>query len=78
MNITLKSLKAAAQQLGISRSRMYALKKEIRHYRIGGKILFAEADLQAYLDGCRVEPSDQKTHRPRRVVQPAIKRLRLE
>jgi excisionase family DNA binding protein len=50
------SVKAAALRLGISVSKLYQLVgcRKIGHYRIGGKILFAEEDIAAFLGGCRV------------------------
>jgi excisionase family DNA binding protein len=52
------SVKQAAHRLGISRQKLYLMvsRREIPHFKIGSKILFTEADLQAYLAGCRVEP----------------------
>ena len=49
-------VKAAASFLGISRSKLYELanRKAIALYRIGGKILFEQADLEAYKRSCRV------------------------
>lgn len=49
-------VKAAARRLGISVSKLYQLAAQHRigHYRIGGKILFSEQDIAAFLAGCRV------------------------
>ena len=46
----------AAQKIGISRSKLYQLvdARRIVHYRIGGKIVFFEPDIDAYLATCRV------------------------
>jgi excisionase family DNA binding protein len=46
----------AAKRLQISGSKLYQLvaKRLITHYRIGGKIVFFEDDLAAYLATCRV------------------------
>lgn len=43
----------AAGRLGISQRTLKRLVAEgvIRHIRIGGRVLFREADLRAYLDG---------------------------
>jgi excisionase family DNA binding protein len=51
------TVKEAAKRLGISQSKLYQLvsERKIAHYRVGGKIVFAEADLDAYLESCRVE-----------------------
>ncbi len=50
------SVKQAAERLGVSASKVYALAnaRKIGHYRIGGKVLFEGADLDAYLASCRV------------------------
>ncbi len=50
------SVKEAAARLGISASEVYqpASCREIAHYRVGGKVLFETADLDAYLASCRV------------------------
>jgi excisionase family DNA binding protein len=49
-------VKEAARRLGISVSKLYQLAagRRIGHYRIGGKILFSEQDIAAFLSGCRV------------------------
>ncbi len=46
----------AADKIGISASKLYQLvaARRIPHYRVGGKILFSEADIAAYLESCRV------------------------
>jgi len=45
-----------AKRLEISRSKLYALvaARRIAHYRVGGKILFFEDDVVAFLASCRV------------------------
>jgi len=60
------SVKEAAKRLGISQSKLYQLVslRQIAHYRVGGKIVFGEADLVAYLDSCRVETGEVAPHRP--------------
>ena len=57
------SVKEAAIRLGISLSKMYALveQRQIAHYRLGGKILLQEADLEVYLKQCRVEAGGEGT-----------------
>lgn len=52
------SVKQAAERLSVSASKVYALAnaRKIGHYRIGGKVLFDAADLDAYLATCRVAP----------------------
>ena len=55
-------VKEAAEKLGISPSKLYqmAQRREISHLRVpppNGRILFTQADLDAYLARCRVEVS---------------------
>ena len=59
------SVKEAAKKLGISQSKLYQLVslRLIAHYRVGGKIVFADADLAAYLESCRVETGGHTSHR---------------
>ena len=49
-------VKSAATRLGVSASLLYQMvsRREVPHFRIGSKILFDEADLHAYREGCRV------------------------
>ncbi len=46
----------AAKKIGISSSKLYQLvsARAISHYRIGGKIVFSDLDVDAYLASCRV------------------------
>jgi excisionase family DNA binding protein len=46
----------AAKRIGISVSKLYQLaaSRAISHYRIGGKIVFSDNDIDAYLASCRV------------------------
>jgi len=46
----------AAKKIGISASKLYQLAaaRAIAHYRVGGKILFSDADVDSYLASCRV------------------------
>jgi len=46
----------AAKRIGISASKLYQLvsARHIAHYRVGGKIIFSESDVDAYLATCRV------------------------
>ena len=62
--MNLLTVKEAAQRLGISRSKLYtmAASREIAHYKIGGKILFGEEQLQEFLAGCRVEAGHANPH----------------
>jgi excisionase family DNA binding protein len=50
------SVAEAAQRIGISVSKLYQLAsaRRITHYRVGGKIVFFDADIEAYLASCRV------------------------
>ena len=50
------SVTDAAKRIGISPSKLYQLAaaRVISHYRIGGKIVFSDADVDAYLASCRV------------------------
>lgn len=70
------SVKEAAKRLGISQSKLYQLVslRKIAHYRVGGKIVFAEADLAAYLDGCRIE-AGEVARTPRRPSGSVFKHL---
>jgi len=47
---------AAARRIGVSLSKVYQLTaaRQIAHFRVGGKIVFREADIEAYLTSCRV------------------------
>ncbi len=51
------TVKQSAQKLGVSLSKMYNIidTQRIAYYRIGGKIMLLEEDLDAYLKSCRVE-----------------------
>ena len=51
------NVKDSATKVGISQSKMYELiaKHRVPHYRIEGKILLDEADLDAFLKSCRVD-----------------------
>jgi excisionase family DNA binding protein len=50
------SVKTAARRLGVSVSKLYQLAacRKIGHYRVGGRILFAEEDITAFLGNCRI------------------------
>jgi excisionase family DNA binding protein len=45
-----------SKKLDVSASKVYQLAsaRKISHYRIGGKIVFTDADVDAYLASCRV------------------------
>lgn len=57
----------AAKKIGISSSKLYQLAaaRVISHYRVGGKILFSEADVDAYLASCRVGAATPVVAAPR-------------
>ncbi len=61
----------AAQRIGISASKVYQLvaSRQIGHYRIGGKIVFSEADIATYLENCRVGPVSPASPSPRMRVK---------
>lgn len=65
------SVKAAARRLGISVSKLYQLAaaRRIAFYRIGGKIVFSNADVEAFMQSCRVGVA---------VSQPATPRIRVK
>ena len=56
----------ASKKIGISVSKMYQLvaARSIAHYRIGGKIVFSDEDIAAYLASCRVGAVATKTTAP--------------
>jgi excisionase family DNA binding protein len=72
------SVTQAASRLGLSRSTVYGLaaRRVIAHYRMGGKIVFAEADLSAYLESCRVSVED-KQFRPPPPQRPKLRHVQL-
>ena len=51
------TVKEVAEKIGLSRSKIYQLVKQrkISHYRVAGKISFAERDIDDYLSECRIE-----------------------
>lgn len=50
------NVRQAAQRIGISASKLYQLvaRRAIAHYRIGGRIVFQDVDVDSYLASCRV------------------------
>lgn len=60
------TVKQTAEQLGVSRSKVYQLasRRELAHYRVGGKLLFADDDVAAYLRAKRVEANDRFRGKP--------------
>ena len=67
----------AAKQIGISESKLYQLvaARAIAHFRVGGKILFSDADVEAYLESCHVGAVTSTVTAPR--VQLKLKHLSL-
>ena len=57
------TVKQCARRLAVSTSVVYRLVelRQISHFRVGGKILFSEGDLAAYLESCRVGISPRTT-----------------
>jgi excisionase family DNA binding protein len=55
--LSMRTVKQSAERLGVSLSKMYEIisKQKIAHYRIEGKIVLADEDLESYLKACRVE-----------------------
>ncbi len=71
-------VKQVAEKLGISVALVYELiaKGKLACYRIGlgrGAIRFKDEDVQAYLDGCRVETRGEQV----KPVRPKLKHLKL-
>lgn len=50
------NISETAKRIGVSSSKLYQLvsARAISHYRIGGKIVFSDQDVDAYLQSCRV------------------------
>ena len=58
----LLTIREAAGRLGISADYLYRLARdgEIDHYRIGKRVLFAPAHLDAYLESCLVRIGERR------------------
>jgi excisionase family DNA binding protein len=56
----------ASKRIGISPSKVYQLAadRKITHYRIGGKIVFHDDDIEAFLAGCRIPTVANETASP--------------
>jgi excisionase family DNA binding protein len=67
----------AAKKIGVSSSKMYTLvsARAISHYRIGGKIVFFDSDVDAYLASRRVGAVTPSVTVPR--MRPKLKHLSL-
>jgi excisionase family DNA binding protein len=67
----------AAKRIGISASKLYQLTaaRQIGHYRVGGKILFSEQDVAAFLETCRVGAAAPVAATPQPRIQ--LKHLKL-
>ena len=71
-----------AKRLNVSNALVYQLVAQGRLpcYRIGlrrGAIRFAESDVEAYLDSCRIESAEQTPHSRSSVRTPTLKHLHL-
>lgn len=66
-----------AKKIGISSSKLYQLAsaRAISHYRIGGKIVFSDQDVDTYLASCRVRAITPTLTAPR--MHPKLKHLTL-
>lgn len=65
------SVKEAGEALGLSRSIVYQLAAsgKLAHYKVGpnsGRTRFRQQDIDAYLEGCRVEPPAKVQAAPKR------------
>jgi excisionase family DNA binding protein len=67
----------AAKKIEVSTSKLYQLAsaRAISHYRIGGKIVFSEQDVEVYLASCRVGAVTPTVTAPR--MHPKLKHLSL-
>jgi len=67
----------AAKKIGVSPSKLYQLAaaRAISHFRIGGKIVFSDLDVDAYLASCRVGAVTPVVTAPR--MRPRLKHLTL-
>jgi excisionase family DNA binding protein len=75
----MRSVKQAAEHLGVSASKIYQLvsAREISFYRVGGKILFSDEDLAAFLARCRVEISSHAAITPIPRTRLRLKHLKI-
>jgi excisionase family DNA binding protein len=66
-----------AKKIGVSCSKLYQLvsARAIAHYRIGGKIVFFDSDVDAYLASCRVGSVTPSVTAPR--MHPKLKHVSL-
>jgi excisionase family DNA binding protein len=62
------TVKETAKILGISPSKLYQKveRREISHYRIDGKILFSQEQIQDFLGRCRIDITEAPSMRPPR------------
>jgi len=67
----------AAKKIGVSCSKLYQLvaARAVAHYRIGGKIVFSDQDIDAYLASCRVGAVTAAVTAPR--MRPKLKHVSL-
>ena len=69
----LLTVENVAEMLQISRSKVYELKENIGHYKIGGSARFAEHDVLRFLDDCKVNGERPRKPAPR----PRLKHITL-
>jgi excisionase family DNA binding protein len=67
----------AAKKIGVSPGKVYQLAaaRAISHHRIGGKIVFSDQDVDAYMASCRVGAVTPAVTAPR--MHPKLKHLTL-
>ena len=70
---SLLTVEDVARMLKLSRSKVYALKEKIGHYKLDGAVRFREEDVYAYLDRCRV--NGEQARKP--VPRPRLKHITL-
>jgi excisionase family DNA binding protein len=75
----MRSVKQAAERLGVSANKIYQLvsAREISFYRVGGKILFSDEDIAAYLASCHFEISSHAAITPIPRTRLRLKHLKL-
>jgi len=64
------TIRETCKRIGISASKLYQLvgARQIAHYRVGGKIIFHDDDIAAFMAGCRVSASPaENIPQPRRL-----------
>lgn len=71
------NVRETAKRIGISVSKLYQLvsARAISFYRVGGKIIFHEADIDAFLASCRVGAVTPMVAAPR--ARPVLRHISL-